>query len=119
MLFLTIITHFSCARYAQVMEGGHLAINARFDSNEAVEYGWGSRAGAVRLQYIKGTVVVDGIYTGNRYSKFHWTDIFDFHSKYLFRALRQSRGIFEAVFRLDKNGLPIEARLRRLIFDLY
>ena len=48
------------------MEGGHLEINAEFDSNEAVEYGWGSRAGAVRLQYIHGTVVVDGTYTNNK-----------------------------------------------------
>jgi hypothetical protein len=31
-------------------------INGRFDSNEAKEYGWGSRGGAVRIQNILSTV---------------------------------------------------------------
>lgn len=36
--------------------GCTIDINGRFDANEAKEYGWGSRGGAVRVQNILGTV---------------------------------------------------------------
>ena len=39
----------------------------RYDSNLAIDFGIGSRAGAVRTQFVNGTVTLSATFLNNRY----------------------------------------------------
>lgn len=45
--------------------GSVMNINGYYEKNEAHDFGWGSRGGALRIQNVEGTVNIDGTYIGN------------------------------------------------------
>lgn len=45
--------------------GSFTTINGYYEKNEAHEFGWGSRGGALRIQNVEGTITIDGTYLNN------------------------------------------------------